>query len=229
MNWAHLTTADDSVSASLLGVGGSMWILLAVIVASAVADWLKKRASATGADKLPGKPPAGRDSTAPSRPASATVPQTPNWEEELRRLLGVEPPPEKPPVVTPPPVPQVRTPPTPVRRPASAAPTREPAPLANIEPQFTEAQRVTAVHLPELRQSSLVYQQASQLQEQVAGQLKRAEEQTERHLVRVSPTRSDSFSREAAAVVSLLREPRTARQAIIASLILSSPKGLPSE
>ncbi len=233
MNCASFIAADVPSFLPMLGAGGSLWVLLAVIIGSAIADWLKKRAAKTGAEGLPGEEPPRR-TAATSQPgsASAPAPQTNTWEEELRRLLGVEPPPAKPRAATPPPVPEVRVPqpkqPSP-RKTVTVAPAGGLARLARIEPEFTEAQRVPAFHLRELRESSAAYQHASRLQERVAAQLKHVDEQTERHLAKLPPARPDSFSLEATRVVSLLHDPRTARQVVIASVILALPKGLASE
>ena len=128
-----------------------------------------------------------------------------NLEEELRRLLSggsdqqPAPPVEEPPELVAPPVIQ------------SASPTPEP----EWEPEPVVE---TATPLHEAKEA---YQQASQLHESVAERMKQVHTH---HAAPVATT--DATSVELREVIMMVRQPKTARQAIVASVILGSPKGL---
>ena len=130
-----------------------------------------------------------------------------NLEEELRRLLSggsdqqPMPPVEEPPELVAPPVIQ------------SASPTPEP----EWEPEPVVE---TATPLHEAKEA---YQQASQLHESVAERMKQVHTH---HAAPVAITDTDATSVELREVITMVRQPKTARQAIVASVILGSPKGL---
>src|SRR6266550_7660776 len=98
-------------SIPVLGDIDKIWILVAIGIGSIIVEWLKKK-KPPGETASTDEAESHRSTThTPSRPA-ASRPATSNWEEELRRLLGGE-----PPVARPPPVPtsQPTTVPPPVR------------------------------------------------------------------------------------------------------------------
>jgi hypothetical protein len=64
------------------------------------------------------------------------------------------------------------------------------------------------------------------LHQEVARQLKRVDEMTERHRVGAASGRRRRVPPHISAAVSLFREPQTARQAVVAALILGQPKAL---
>ena len=226
------SAADAAFFLPLLADGQPLWLLLLIVLGSAIVDWFKKRAASANPDSSPEKPaPRSQAKSVPPPSTSTPSPPVTNWEEELRKLLGVEQPPPKPTPAPPPPplVPRtidVRPKPPPPLVVVPAVPDRRPAPLAKIDPQFLEARRVATVQLPDLRESSTTYLQASRMPDQVTDQLKKVDQQTEQHLVRAVPTLSRFNPIEVSSVVSLLRRPETARQGIIASVILAPPKGL---
>lgn len=130
-----------------------------------------------------------------------------NLEEELRRLLSggssqqpaapVEEP--LPPVLEEPPVLQSATPTT--------EPQWEPEPVVETASPLHEAKDA--------------YQQASHLHDDVAEQMK------QKHTPHAAPAAStDAASSELREVITMVRQPKTARQAVVASVILGSPKGL---
>ena len=81
--------------------------------------------------------------------------------------------------------------------------------------------------VPELDElTSTARQQAQRLQGRAATDLKRAEAVTARQTVRTQLTHRTVPTAEIAAVRGLLGDPRTARQAVIASVILGPPVGL---
>jgi hypothetical protein len=67
------------------------------------------------------------------------------------------------------------------------------------------------------------------LHEGVAEHLKRVEEMTEHHRGAVPIVQRTGFSTETIQAISLIRNPRTTRQAVIASLIFGPPKALDTE
>ena len=125
-------------------------------------------------------------------------------EKELRRLLSggsdqrPEPPVEEPPELVAPPVIQ------------SASPIPEP----EWEPEPVVK---TATSLHEAKEA---LQRASQLHEVVAERMKQV------HTHHAAPVASADISGELREVITMVRQPKTARQAIVASVILGQPKGL---
>jgi len=207
---------------------GSFWILLILVVGSALVDWLKKRNESKRADSTgtPPTPRAGDPNQAPTETRG-------DWEEELRRLLGAEPPRPVPPVVKPPPIPIPAAAPRPrldvPPKPRPPIPVHEPAHMARIEPEFAGARKVATIQMPGLRESSVAYEHAAQLPEQVARHLKDVTAGTEQPGTRVEVIPTDSSPSDIRAMISLLRAPGTARQAIIATVILGTPKGISFE
>jgi type IV secretory pathway VirB10-like protein len=124
-----------------------------------------------------------------------------NLEEELRRLLSGGSDKQ--------PAPPVEEPLPPVLQSASPAP----------EPQW-EPEPVVETTSP-LHEAREAYQQASQLHESVAERMEQV------HTHSAAPAAStDAASGELREVITMVRQPKTARQAIVASVILGSPKGL---
>ncbi len=213
--------------------------MLAVVVISAISSWLQSRNKKEGQSE----PWGGEDDEAyRQRRTGGSSPPTPNpnqplnWEEELKRLLeGTV---SAPPPVPPPPV-HRRVPPPP---PVPARVSRESLPTEDEhqparESAATPWQDVSLDSLPEptkplatLEHSTQAYQRAAQLHEAVAARMQRVDEQTEKHGKPLSapvPTRRVT-NPDARAVVSLLRRPATARQALLASFVLAPPKALES-
>ena len=91
------------------------------------------------------------------------------------------------------------------------------------------AERAVAVQLPALTESTTSYRRASHLHEETGERLKRVEEMTERHLIKVPTANRQPVSIEAACAISTIRNPGTARQAVIASLVFGPPKALEGE
>jgi hypothetical protein len=91
------------------------------------------------------------------------------------------------------------------------------------------AEKTVEVQRSTLHESAAAYRRASHLQEDVARYLKGVEEMTERHSAEAPAMPQQTLSVEAAQTIALLRNPRTARQAVIASLIFGPPKALAAE
>jgi len=202
----------------MLGKIDNFWILLALVIGSAIWEWLKKKGQTEQTGSGHGEPESPHSTSAPHRPATAPPaasphPATSEWEKELRRLLGGEPP---GPSRSPPPV-------------VTAAPVARTVPPRLAESRIAEAERSVVVQLPALEDSTTAFQRASHLHEGVAERLKRVEEITEHHLGKVPALLRPNLSAETAQTISLVRHPRTARQAMIASLIFGPPRALEGE
>ncbi|NBV24176.1 MAG: hypothetical protein EBS05_19935 [Proteobacteria bacterium] len=76
---------------------------------------------------------------------------------------------------------------------------------------------------------ALSYDYVGDLSETVAARMQRVDDQTEKHGKPLAVTRlarHDAGSADVHAVVALLRQPATARQALLASFVLAPPKAL---
>jgi hypothetical protein len=83
-----------------------------------------------------------------------------------------------------------------------------------------------SITLAQLDESATAYQRARQLHDSVGEHLRHIDQLTERHLS-VAPTVGHRrLPPDVAHVVSLFRSPRTARQAMVASIILGPARGL---
>lgn len=218
--------------------------MLAIVVISALSSWVQKRNKKGGQ----AEPWGGEDDEAyrqQPRPGGATPPPPNpnpalNWEEELKRLLEGKPPLDSTPSTPPPPPPIVRRTPPPPPPPLPERASRESEGIDEESLASRESSspwRGTSYDsLPEptkplahLEHSTQAYQRATQLHETVAAHLRRVDEQTEKHgrpLLAPRAIRREGGSADARAVVALLRQPATARQALLASFVLAPPKSL---
>jgi hypothetical protein len=211
------------------------WIIItALVIGSAIVDWLKKRGQKDEAGSLDQSGPAAplRRGTPAAPPPSPRPVTTSNWEEELRRLLSGEPPVTKPPPPPPPVQPVIiSAPASPPVMPSPVIVKRQPPPppVHVIRPHVEEAAEAPAVSLAKLEQSAGAYRRASQLHEAVGEHLRQVDAMTERHLAMAPVTRPRGVSSDLAKFIASLRDPGTARQAIAASIILGPPKALETE
>ncbi|MEN9572724.1 MAG: hypothetical protein RL514_579 [Verrucomicrobiota bacterium] len=247
---SELASITDSVvpSGCFAVSTDNIWVMLAIVVISAISSWLQKRNEKNSQSE----PWGGEDDEAyrkqqtGGRSPSAPNPNQPlNWEEELKRLMEGKPPLDGS-VSTPPPLPPPLPPPI-VRRvppppPVPARVSRESLPtederLPSRESAATPWQDVSLDSLPEptkplatLEQSTQAYQRATHLHEAVAARMQRVNEQTEKHgkALHAPSTVHRATNPDARAVVALLRRPASARQALLASFVLAPPKGLES-
>lgn len=211
-----------------------------IVVASVVISFLKNKGMIKGLDQersdepgKPASPPAPRRPTA--TPTQAPRPAATSWEAELRRLLEGENPPARPPTAprpvvvaqpaSPVPPPLVRPAARPVIKPVivatvptivpKAAPVQAPVPVAS-------SVETSARGLASMQESKLAYEKASQLGQTVAAHIDRVPGQR----VAATGVVRRTASPEVAQVVSMFKNARTVRQAVIASIILSPPGGL---
>jgi hypothetical protein len=177
--------------------------------------------------------PASAEFPAPSAP-SGPRPLSP-WEQELERVLRGE---RRP--AAPPPLPQYDAPPVPVIvSPAYPRPLPEPPleafpPLlsreainesGDLEAADLESAPMPTAPLASLESAATAYLRGSTLDRRVAGEMTRVDQR----IAHAAPTAvpvNQGMSPDLRALIAGLRRPATARQAIIASLILGKPRAL---
>jgi hypothetical protein len=162
-------------------------------------------------------------------PTRSTTPQRKavSWEDELRRLLGdeapVKPAPAKPPTITP----RIITPtppPIPVSRPAKPPPMVVRSNVSDVVPlPVPSIERISTGEMGKLDESRRAYERASNLDELAAARIKKAPGQ---HVGTTSVVFHTSTLPEVAQAISLVKNARTVRTALIASIILGPPKAL---
>jgi len=211
----------------------SLITTIVIIVIAAIATWFKKLGQPKDTDEetrmrrsvtmqRPNQPGQQRPASTP-RPQSGPV----SWEEELRRLLEGEtpgaPPPMRPPpvVITQAPRPMPVTPP-PLPRPTFAPQPPRPAPVIISRPPVPVAFQPPGRQLATFQESSQAYERASSLGSTVSQYIESVPGQA----VQLTTVVRSQVSPELRQVVSLFQNARSARQAIIASIILGPPKAL---
>jgi len=105
------------------------------------------------------------------------------------------------------------------------APSLPMPPAAPIRTARLEEERGLPVDFAGLAASAQIYQQASELDEQVAERLRQVSERVQRH---APVEKSKLAALEVAQARALVRNPQTLRSVIMASVILGSPKALQS-
>ncbi|MBU6400920.1 MAG: hypothetical protein KGS61_11420 [Verrucomicrobia bacterium] len=237
-----------SVPAISLFGAGSSWndlvnlVVVLFIVLSAVSNLLRRKSSRSEEDgaQTPA-PPADHPALRPPPPLAprpaARPPKPVDWQEELRRLLAGQT--EAPPPIRVPP-------PTPLAAPPSIRP---PQIRAGVAPP-TSGVEAAAAGLATLRESQAAYQQARQMDEAVSERLEQRGALSQAmsvyqqaslldqqvavrlHAVTSRPVRPTTVVRrtvhsvEISQTRALFRHPATARQAVIAAVILGPPPGL---
>lgn len=186
------------------GLFDSPWVIIAIVVASGIANWLSKRR----AEKNGELPPSDQQPSAPPSPPA-------DWEERLRRMLG-----EDIPTATPPPT----AAPPPIIRPAT--PTRSAPPL--LRPARQAAPPVAPRRPPPVEVVPLIVPQtvkeaSAEIEE--TGRRYELQEAAARAALRQAATRAP---RRTTGLTASLRQPQAARQGFVASLVFGPPKGLES-
>ena len=187
----------------------SLITIILLIAGSALANWLKQKSEKDQTKEWQEL----EDWVGRNDPPESTRPaDPPTWEEA--------PPPAAPPVFR---IPERRQQPAPepmvwreeARR---VEPLDRRAPAAPPVVTWTSAEEAEAppgTTLAELSKSREAYQRAAELHKSVAARFKQVDERTARRRA-IPPIKANEF-------VKMLRDPRTARQAIVASLILDKP------
>lgn len=222
------------VSQGFFAFTDNPWIILAVVVISAISSWVQSRNKKSeqaepwsGEDDESYKPyrnPSGAQAPNPNQPL--------DWEEELKRLLEGKPPLDST-AGTPPPLPPPPPPvPEPIARESEIPPEENLASRESSSPWSNtsyDSLPEPTKPLATFEESTQAYQRVAHFHENVAAHMHRAGAQVEKHghpVVAAKPARRVTSSADARAVVAQLSQPATARQAVIASLILAPPKGL---
>ncbi len=202
------------------GLFDSPWIVAALIIGSALANWLAKRRQ----EKQARHQSEGEE---PSPPSSA-LPGEFNLEETLRRLMGEEPPPQAP---APPFIPRAARSELP---PAQTWSEKEPLPPEWTRMNETEEAKATARQpakhsAPVLRPPialapvSVTFREASRQNEQAARRFEQLNERGRHPATVVSHTRQRA-SRSGLRGASRWRDSRSVRRAFVASLVFAPPK-----
>ncbi|MST94362.1 MAG: hypothetical protein EXS33_03665 [Pedosphaera sp.] len=229
--FAILANADPFTGGLLLAASiEGLLILLVIAAASAFFNWLKKKGEADGSQPAPPPIPGQREVPPPPPP-----PQAQNWEEELRKLLQGEepapppPPPRLPPLIVHQPRRVPPPPPVPVEEESPAPPMFHPTPVLNQSAEaFERARRIDETAAQEVDKGSTLAAAAqaflvgSQLDDRMAEHLRQV---TLRPVGKTGVTSAERTA-EAAAALELIRNPRSVRTAMIASVILGPPRAL---
>lgn len=211
----------------------SLITALIFLVVGAIVTWFQKKNQEKQERENPKPPmPARPNTPRPTISPRPAAPRPSSWEDELRRLLGDEtaapPPPVRPtpPVVkapTPVIIPTVRPTPIPAPRPIPVVPVPVAQPAPTLATLTGAAQVEQSVKdLGAMQESRRAYERASQLDVTMANRIATTPGkpvQTTSVVHRVVPP-------EVTQVVSLFKSARTARQAVIASIILGPPRAL---
>jgi hypothetical protein len=205
----------------------SLITTIVIIVIAAVATWFKKLGQPKEDEDSRTRRPLNPSSQ--PRPSSTPRPQSGpvSWEEELRRLLEGEtpaaPPPTRPPpvVITQAPRPIPVAPP-PLPRPTFAPQPPRPVPVIISTPPVPVAYQTPSRPLATFQESSQAYERASTLGSTVSQHIESVPGQA----VQLTTVARNQVSPELQQAVSLFQNARSARQAIIASIILGPPKAL---
>jgi len=116
--------------------------------------------------------------------------------------------------------------------PLPAPPPPLPAKRASRPPKVVavspldESAEVLSPRLATMAEATTAFQRASHLHDGVTRHFEQIDEQTEHHLVKPLVSRRRSVPSDVAQAVSLTRSPRSARQAVVAAIILGPPKAL---
>lgn len=217
--------------------GGLIGLVIFVAIA-AISHFLKRKQQGDGGP-IPDTDGEG-DSSPMRRGGSAPQPagRELSWEEEMKRLLEGRAPAE-PPAVPPPIVIVQREAPAP--EPVWSEPEPEPVPLRarrELPPVFSrtgpteeteshELHEVETGHMAKLREAAAAHHRASQIGGALRGRVDAAELLAQQRAAALPvASREVRRSPEVAAVLSLLRQPQTARQVFIASTVFGQPKAL---
>jgi hypothetical protein len=206
-------------------------IFLVFIAISALSNWLKRKRGEAETplfdeDESPPALPRRREPPLP-RQRPAPPPAQMSWEEEIRRLLEGDQP--TAPAPAPPPVARETRPlPVPplVQTPPEPEVDLESAPIPTLRRAPTPVIEAPRVELPTLSESASAYIKASQLSERVAQRFENVDQRTATAVPDQPVIRTRGLAPDAAAFVRQLRSGRSARQAILATVILGPPKAL---
>ncbi|HOC00592.1 MAG TPA: hypothetical protein PKM43_17820 [Verrucomicrobiota bacterium] len=218
----------------------SLLVFAVIVLLSGLSNWLKQRQARREEEQSRQlRPPARGQEAVPPLVHPPQAPEDADWERELRRLFGEEP--EAPPSRPLPAPPPLEAQPTPLHsRPATVVlpPRREPslepvfepaasargtdeAPVPSVEDLIREG---GVIQLPS-SQATAALHGASSIAGKTFPQI-RAESPIEGQVARPMQSRRRVLSPEIARVKGQLRQPRTAREVFLATVLLGPPRGL---
>jgi hypothetical protein len=200
----------------------SLIAFLVILLLSGLSNWLQRRKG------RPPEPAEGEEAELPpplrplrrtretGEPTPEPTPPEPTFEleRELRRLFGEE-----------------SSPPPPPPEPAAAPPVL-PAPASPTLSESLEARPAPTRELATLAQAEEAYQRASALDELAQAKLEAARARAEAAKALAARRRAEAVARlqgrspEVEALLTALRSPQTARQALLATFIFGPPKAL---
>ncbi len=178
--------------------------------------------------RVPAQPPS--PATAQPRPVEHRPVPTPapapapfDWEAELRKLLG-EQPTAKPASPAPASVP-TPTPPAPIprRAPAPTAKTVSPTPV--VARKVEKSPIAIPAHLAKMDESTRAMEKGAGLDKHVAQHMRDADATTALHIPD-RPRAAVNNAVQGAAILRMLRQPQTLRQALVLSEVLGPPRAL---
>ena len=228
----------------------SLLVFVVIVLLSSLSNWLKERSEKR--KQAERQAPSNRDVLSPgptTESAPGPFPPSPkesggqDWERELRRLFGEE---EAPPAPRPLP-PPLPAPAPPVPAKAAAPPPvtvrRFEVPSRPVEPEIQPIQLPPGTHfaptaealdqeeaptfqLAGLEESANAYLRASQLQEHAAARMQQAVALTAHPAAAAAKRMTRERSAEVSRVLAQLRRPTTARETVLATMILGTPRSL---
>jgi hypothetical protein len=209
-----LSFSAQTAEAPLLALDPSFIVFLVIVGASALFNWIQRRGeNAQDQDNPPGSAPPPQP-----RPQSSGAPseRRSSWEEELRRMLEGH-------------LPQPPNRPPPSRSAQSPTPSSPPPPPVIIRETTPAPPRTFSFEPPPVRSAHVFTETVSEL----PGARTTPAELPAPNLAFEKPKRTAvarakhaKRSPEVEQTILMFRHPRTARQAVVASLILGPPKAL---
>ncbi len=206
---------------AMLAASDNIYVMLAMVIIAGISHWLQSRNKKSQEEQpwsMEDDAPPPLQRTAPPPLTSQPPPQSPqpqkevDWEQELKRLLGEEPNPAPAPAA-PPPLPPV------IVRPVTSQ-------RSTIDDEDEDALAAGAAKLGTLSESAKAHERVSSLQQGVEERFRRVDERTEKHTPEFGRSGPLPPARAVTLPVSPWRNRSAARQAIVASVIFGTPKGL---
>lgn len=211
----------------------SLIAFVVIMAISGIASWLKQRKGGPPqpwGDEEEGDTPPLRRTGPPPQPAEPEP--VFDLERELRRMLGQEPEAQPPP----PPVAQPDTPapvpPLVVVSPASSRSGMPPRPgsgppvLGPRSDRDLDALDAPTFELAPMTESAAARARAGAVDDAALARIEAARQRTEHALGTAARPDARRMSPEVAALLASLRQPATARQAVLAAVVLGPPKAL---
>lgn len=210
----------------------SILVFVAIVLISAVSNWLKQRqerkqAEAQG-ESAPLRPRPAIPNVFDDQPKAPAAPRPLDWQEELRRLLEGD---ERKPVSPPSAASPQRTPPRPMPVFDDESPVKPDPVLARAGGPVTvlvetESEGPSGSGPGRLQESAAAFLRGNQLGDAVESRLQAVASQVATARVSRALARSGNATETANRLKAQLRNPVAVRQAILAAVVLGPPRGL---